>query len=68
MNKMTRPGTLLILSLGAVFCFVIVLNLLSSRVAVIENNRIQGLEADAYFYTEVGDLEDFLDEVNGKYR
>jgi hypothetical protein len=34
--------------------------------AVLAHSRAQGLEADAYFYTEVGDVRAFLD-ARGRY-
>jgi len=67
MNESLRKGLMLSWGLGAVFCFVLLLNLLSTRFAMIDSSRDQGLEVDAYFYTEVGDLKDFLDDDNGKY-
>ena len=35
--------------------------------AMIESNRSHDREVWAYFYTEVGDLEEFLDDEEGRY-
>lgn len=38
----------------------------SPDTGVVAQSRVQGLESDAYFYTEVGDVRAFLDD-EGRY-
>jgi hypothetical protein len=62
-----RPVATLLLGLCAVVCIVVGLDYLSGEVTQIEHNRRLDVEVDAYFYTEVGDPEEFLDNSNGRY-
>ena len=34
---------------------------------LIDRNQREELEVDAYFYSEVGDLSEFLDDEQGRY-
>lgn len=67
MTNLIRRGSILLLALGGVVCFLVVLNQLSGELTLIDFNRHKGIEVDAYFYSELGDLTEFLDEKNGKY-
>jgi len=67
MIRTTRHGFSLLLGLVGLVCFLLILNLLSDKIALVESNLAKGLEADAYFYSEAGDLNDFLDNENGRY-
>ena len=64
---MVNRVLLLLLGLGSVGLFLVGAHLLSDRFSLIERNRRSGIEADAYFYSEVGDLREFLDDENGRY-
>jgi hypothetical protein len=71
--KATRHGWLgLVIGLAAIAAFVGLLHLGSVRLGgatgrLIEENRQKDLEVYAYVYSEVGELEDFLDDEAGKY-
>jgi hypothetical protein len=62
-----KPVARLFLGLFAIACIVVGLDHLGGKVTQIEHNRQLDLEVDAYFYTEVADLEEFLDNRNGRY-
>ena len=60
----------LVLGLALMAAAVVVLHRTSAASdtvwAVLAHSRTQGLETDAYFYTEVGAVRSFLDE-RGRY-
>jgi hypothetical protein len=71
---MRKNGRWFRLALGitGVGLFVVLLHLLSGSVpgstgALIEHNRRKQIEVGAYFYSEVGDLKEFLDDQSGRY-
>ncbi len=52
--------------------FVAGLHLFSARMGgatgdLITRNRVEDLEVYAYVYSEVGDIDEFLDDEDGKY-
>lgn len=59
----------LILGITAIAVFVVGLHLGSVYLgwAMIEENRQRDLDVYAYVYSDVGELEDFLDNEAGKY-
>ena len=62
----------LVLGLVAIAAFVGLIHLSTIHLGgatgrLIEENRQKDLEVYAYVYSEVGDLEDFLDDDAGKY-
>jgi len=67
LTRLTRPVCSLVFGLGGLICFIVLLNLLGDKVALVDSNRSKGIEANAYFYSEVGDLNEFLDDENGRY-
>ena len=69
-----RVGSWLRLVLGLVLlaAFVVMLHRLSARMtgdagALIARNQAENLEVYAYFYSEVGDIGEFLDDERGRY-
>ena len=56
----------LLLGLCVLVSLVVGLDSLGGKVNQIQHNRQLDVEVDAYFYSEVGDLEEFLDE-SGRY-
>jgi len=67
MTNPIRRGSIFLLGLGGVVCLLVLLTQLSSKLTLIDLNRHRGFQVDAYFYSEVGDLTEFLDDENGKY-
>ncbi len=72
MIKKIHRWNYLLLGLVSVTLFITLLHQLSTRLAgvpgdLIDRNRREGLEVDAYFYSEVGDLREFLDDEQGRY-
>jgi len=62
-----RRWMALVLGLALVAVTVVALDRASSSAGdVLAQSRTQGLESDAYFYTEVGDVRAFLDD-EGRY-
>ena len=62
-----RRGVGFILGLALMAVTVVALDRASSSAGdVLAHSRAQGLESDAYFYTEVGDVLAFLDD-EGRY-
>ncbi|MFC1850064.1 hypothetical protein ACFL27_07725 [candidate division CSSED10-310 bacterium] len=66
-----RLGKLTVGLLGVLF-FMAGLHCLSGHLPgmtgqLIKHNQVQDLEVYAYFYSEVGDIRDFLDDEQGKY-
>jgi hypothetical protein len=62
----------LLLGLVSVALFMTLLHRLSARLTgvpgeLINQNQRQEIEVDAYFYSEVGDLSEFLDDAQGRY-
>jgi len=62
----------LVLGLAFLVAFIIVLHCMSGRIPgstgmLITRNQNEDLEVYAYVYSEIGDLEEFLDDENGKY-
>lgn len=59
----------LILGFAAIAAFVVLLHLGSVFLGweMIEENRQRDLDVYAYVYSDVGELEDFLDNEAGKY-
>lgn len=60
------------MGLVAIAAFVGLIHLSTIRLGgatgrLIEENRQKDLEVYAYVYSEVGDLEDFLDDEAGRY-
>ena len=62
------------LGLGLVFLavFIMVLHCMSGRIPgstgkLITRNQNEDIEVYSYVYSEIGDLEEFLDDENGKY-
>ena len=62
------------LVLGLVFLavFIMVLHCMSGRIPgstgeLITRNQNEDIEVYSYVYSEIGDLEEFLDDENGKY-
>ena len=69
MSKQRHRWLYLILGFAAIALFVGLLHLGSVHLnaAMIEENRNKDLEVYAYVYSEVTDLEEFLDDQKGKY-
>ena len=67
MSNLIRRITMLLLGLAGLVCFLFAANRLSSEFTLVDRNRQAEIEADAYFYSEVGDLSEFLDDEKGKY-
>lgn len=62
----------LVLGLLFLAVFIMVLHCMSGRIPgstgmLITRNQNENLEVYAYVYSEIGDLEEFLDDENGKY-
>ena len=57
----------LLLGLSALISLMVGLDYLSGEVTQIQHNRQLDVEVDAYFYSEVGELEEFLDDTKGRY-
>ena len=62
----------LVLGLACLVTFIIVLHCMSGRIPgstgeLVTRNQNEDLEVYAYVYSEIGDLEEFLDDENGKY-
>jgi hypothetical protein len=56
-----------VLGLALMAVTVVALDRASSSASdVLAQSRMQGLESDAYFYTEVSDVREFLDD-EGRY-
>ena len=67
-NGALRRWMGLALGLALTVVTVVALNRASSSAGpVVAQSRARGLEADAYFYTEVSDVGAFLDD-QGRYR
>jgi hypothetical protein len=56
----------LLLGLCVLVSVVVGLDYFGGEVSQIQHNRQLDVEVDAYFYSEVGDPEEFLDE-SGRY-
>jgi len=69
MSKRSHCWLALILGFAAIAGLVVLIHLgsLSLRADMIEENREKDLEVYAYVYSEVTNLEDFLDDQKGKY-
>lgn len=72
MTEKLHRWNYLLLGLVSVALFMTLLHLLSARMTgfpgeLIERNQRQELEVDAYFYSEVGDLSEFLNDEQGRY-
>ncbi len=72
MTKKIHRWNCLLLGLVSVALFITLLHQLSTRMAgipgdLIDRNQREELEVDAYFYSEVGDLSEFLDDEQGRY-
>jgi hypothetical protein len=72
MTKKLYRWNYLLLGLVSVALFMTLLHRLSARMTgfpgeLIERNQRQQLEVDAYFYSEVGDLSEFLNDEQGRY-
>ncbi len=72
MIKKIHRWNCLLLGLVSVALFITLLHQLSTRMAgipgdLIDRNQREELEVDAYFYSEVGDLSEFLDDEQGRY-
>lgn len=72
MNNTRHRWLCLILGFATIALFVGLLHLGSVRLGgatgrLIEENRQKDLEVYAYVYSDVGELEDFLDDEAGKY-
>ena len=62
-----RSGMGLVLGLGLMVAAVVALHHASSSAPeVVAQGRMQGIETDAYFYSEVSDVRAFLHE-DGRY-
>ena len=62
----------LVLGLAFLLVFIIVVHCMSGRIPgstgkLVTRNQNENLEVYAYVYSEIGDLEEFLDDENGKY-
>ncbi len=62
----------LVLGLVFLIAFIMVLHYMSGRIPgatgkLVTRNQDENLEVYAYVYSEIGDLEEFLDDENGKY-
>ncbi len=71
-DKSIKGILALILGLICVAVFVSLVHFVGPRLPdaagdVLRNNIEQDIDATGLFYTEVGDLNDFLDDENGKY-
>ncbi len=69
MSDTRHPWLRLILGFTAIAAFVVLLHWGSVMAdwAMIEENRQRDLDVYAYVYTDVADLEDFLDDETGRY-
>ena len=72
MTKKIYRWNCLLLGLVSVVLFIALLHQVSTRMAgipgeLIERNQREELEVDAYFYSEVGELGEFLDDQQGRY-
>jgi hypothetical protein len=72
MSKKLHRWNYLLLGLVSVALFMTLLHRLSARLTgvpgeLINQNQRQEIEVDAYFYSEVGDLSEFLDDDQGRY-
>jgi len=68
MSGALRRGMGLALGLAVMAVAVVGLHHASSAAGdVVAQSRARGLESDAYFYTEAGDVGAFLDD-EGRYR
>lgn len=62
----------LVLGLVFLLSFIMVLHCMSGSIPgstgmLITRNQNEDIEVYAYVYSEIGDLEEFLDDENGKY-
>ena len=72
MIKKLHRWNYLLLGLVSAALFMTLLHRLSERMTgvpgeLINRNQRQEIEVDAYFYSEVGDLSEFLDDEQGRY-
>lgn len=72
MNRELVGWVWLALGLVAALLFIVSLHQVSPRMTgavgdLIDRNRNQGIEVTAYFYSEVDDPSQFLDEERGRY-
>jgi len=72
MTKKIYRWNCLLLGLVSVVLFIALLHQVSTRMAgipgeLIKRNQREELEVDAYFYSEVGELGEFLDDQQGRY-
>ena len=72
MREKTHRWFRLFLGLVFLVAFIMVLHCMSGRIPgstglLIARNQSEDLEVYAYVYSEIGDLEEFLDDGNGKY-
>ena len=72
MNEKINRWFRLVLGLAFLVAFIIVLHCMSGRIPgstgeLVTRNQNEDLEVYAYVYSEIGDLEEFLDDENGKY-